>query len=336
MTLFLLGHPEDVVARELPDHLRMAPLDVGLDLADELAVGLGSHDLSTFTVDDLAHDPPPSLENSAIVPPPAWRYLGETLATGKGTRIQLCGPLVVELGGRRVEAELPGRQGRVLLAYLASTRSRRSTRAELVDALWPEGAPDAAEASLAALLSKLRRVLGPEAMEGKAELRLTLPGEAWIDVEAAGVAVHRAESAVALEQWEEGWAPARTALYVANRGFLPGYEAPWIEERRRWLDDLRLRALECVGTIGLNMGGTELAAAERAGRSLVEAAPFRESGYRLLMEALEARGNVAEALRVFDGLRVLLREELGVAPGQAAQELHRRLLTQVDAVRPSG
>lgn len=235
-----------------------------------------------------------------------------------------------------MEAELPGRQGRLLFAYLAAGRSHRSSRAELVGALWPGGAPDAADASLAALLSKLRRALGPEALEGKAELRLALPDEAWIDVEAAGRAVHRAESAVALEHWEQGWAPARTALYVANRGFLPGYEAPWIDERRRWLDDVRLRALESVGTIGLRMGGTELAAAERAGRSLVEAAPFRESGYRLLMEALEARGNVAEGLRVYDALRVLLRDELGVAPGRAAQGLHRRLLGQVDAVRPNG
>lgn len=235
-----------------------------------------------------------------------------------------------------MEAELPGRQGRLLFAYLAANRSRRSSRAELAAALWPEGAPDAAEASLAALLSKLRRALGPEVLEGKAGLRLALPDEAWIDVEAAGKAVHTAESAAALERWEQGWAPARTALYVANRGFLPGYEAPWIDERRRWLDDVRLRALECVGSIGLGMAGTELAAAERAGRSLVEAAPYRESGYRLLMEALAARGNVAEALRVYDRLRVLLREELGVAPGRAAQELHRRLLGQVDAVRPGG
>ncbi len=257
------------------------------------------------------------------------------MGSDEGTRIQLCGRLVVELEGRRVEPALPGRQGRLLLAYLAATRSRRSTRPELVAALWPEGAPDAADASLAALLSKLRRVLGP-VLEGKAELRLALPPDAWIDVEAAGVAVHRAESAVALGDWEQAWAPARTALYVANRGFLPGYEAPWIDERRRWLEDVRLRALECVGTVGLRMGGTELAAAERAGRSLIEAAPFRESGYRLLMEALEARDNVAEALRVYDGLLGVLREELGVVPGRAAQELHRRLLAQLDAVRPSG
>jgi len=29
-----------------------------------------------------------------------------------------------------------------------------------------------------------------------------------------------------------------------NRGFLPGYEAPWIDERRGLLEDVRLRALE--------------------------------------------------------------------------------------------
>ena len=252
------------------------------------------------------------------------------------TRIQLCGRLVAELAGRRVEDDLPGRQGRLLFAFLATTRARRSTRDELVAALWPDGAPDAADASLAALLSKLRRVLGPGVIEGKADVRLALPGHAWIDLEAAGVGVHRAESAVALGEWEGAWAPARTALYAANRGFLPGYDSPWIEERRRWLDDVRLRALECVGAVGLRMGRTELAAAERSGRALVEAAPFRESGYRLLMEALAARENVAEALRVYERLRVLLREELGVAPGAASQELHRALLGRLDAVRERG
>jgi SARP family transcriptional regulator, regulator of embCAB operon len=257
------------------------------------------------------------------------------LASGR-TRIQLCGRLVVELDGRRVESDLPGRQGRSLLAYLAATRVRRSTRDELVAALWPEGAPDAVDASLAALLSKLRRVLGSGKLDGKAEVRLALSPEAWIDLEAAGVGIHRAESAVALGRWEEAWAPARTALYIADRGLLPGYHAPWIEERRRWLDDVRLRALECVGTAGLHMGGTELAAAERSGRALVEAAPFRESGHRLLMEAFAAQENVAEALRVYEHLRVLLRDELGVAPGAASQELHRTLLGRLDAVRPRG
>jgi DNA-binding SARP family transcriptional activator len=49
-------------------------------------------------------------------------------------------------------------------------------------------------------------------------------------------------------------------------------------------------------------------------RRLIELAPYRETGYRILMEALEQRTNNAEALLVYDRLRVLLRDELGVAP----------------------
>jgi hypothetical protein len=43
-------------------------------------------------------------------------------------------------------------------------------------------------------------------------------------------------------------------------------------------------------------------------------------------KALAGRGNVAEALRAYERLRVLLREELGTAPSPAVQAVHRRLL----------
>jgi DNA-binding SARP family transcriptional activator len=44
------------------------------------------------------------------------------------------------------------------------------------------------------------------------------------------------------------------------------------------------------------------------------------------MEALAARGNTAEALLVYDGLRHRLRDELGAAPSAPTQSLHRALL----------
>ncbi|MDQ3741920.1 MAG: DNA-binding protein, partial [Actinomycetota bacterium] len=116
------------------------------------------------------------------------------------------------------------------------------------------------------------------------------------------------------------------ALHTAARGFLPGHDAGWVAEVRRELDEMRLRALECVGAIGLGMGGGELDAAERSGRRLVDLAPFRESGHRLLMEALAARGNVAEALLAYERVRRLLREELGIPPGRELQQVHARLL----------
>jgi SARP family transcriptional regulator, regulator of embCAB operon len=76
----------------------------------------------------------------------------------------------------------------------------------------------------------------------------------------------------------------------------------------------------------LRLGGTELATARRAARDVIKRAPYREIGYRVLMEALAEEGNVAEALWVYEKLRVLLREELGASPGREIQELHERLL----------
>ena len=95
-------------------------------------------------------------------------------------RIQLCGRVVIELDGRRVEGDLPGRQGKVLFAYLAANRRRPVGRDELMDALWPSRNPKAVESSLSALLSKLRRALGPERLDGRSSLQLQLPEHSWM------------------------------------------------------------------------------------------------------------------------------------------------------------
>jgi SARP family transcriptional regulator, regulator of embCAB operon len=81
-----------------------------------------------------------------------------------------------------------------------------------------------------------------------------------------------------------------------------------------------------VGEAGLGMGGGEADAAERSGRRLVELAPYRESGHRLLMDALAARGNVAEALLVYEALRERLRDDLGVVPGPETRAAYERLV----------
>ena len=72
----------------------------------------------------------------------------------EATRIQLCGRLIVELQGRRLEDTLRGRQGRLLFAYLALHRDRPVRRDELAEALWSgKGAPPAYESLLAPPLS---------------------------------------------------------------------------------------------------------------------------------------------------------------------------------------
>jgi len=242
-----------------------------------------------------------------------------------GARVQLCGRFVVEVNGRHLEQRLPGRQGRLLVAYLALKRGHPVDRDEMVEALWPDDVPPGAEAALRVLVSKIRSVLGPRSIGGRSELTFLL--SARIDVEDALDAVHRAESAIALQEWARAWGPALLASFVSRRRLLPDADAPWIDDWRARLDDVYDRALECYAMACLHLGGTELPGAERAARTLVDHSRFRESGYLLLMETLEARGNVAEAMRVYERLRELLREELGTIPGPAVRQLHSRLLT---------
>ncbi|MBV9194979.1 MAG: winged helix-turn-helix domain-containing protein [Solirubrobacterales bacterium] len=242
------------------------------------------------------------------------------------TQIQLCGQFAVELHGRRLEQRLPSRQGRLLFAYLALHRARAIPRDELIDALWSQAAPANAADALTVLLSKLRGALGADAIIGRASLKLALPADAKIDVEEALAAVHRAESAAALGDWGRAWSAALCAQFIAQRPLLSEHDLPWLEDWRRRLDDVLQRSLEAYGDACLGIGGCELAGAERTGRRLIALNPLRESGYRLVMQSLAQRGNLAEALRVYEQARAVLREELGIAPGPATRELHAELL----------
>jgi pentatricopeptide repeat protein len=153
-----------------------------------------------------------------------------------------------------------------------------------------------------------------------------LPAGAFVDVEAGLEALHRAESHVAAGEWAEAWGPAGIAYHVASRPLLHGHDQPWLDEWRRRLDDVRLRGLECFAEARLGLGGPTLPQAADCARQLVELAPFRETGYLILMKALAEGGNVAEALRVYDRLRLLLHDQLGIAPSPAVQSVYRRLL----------
>jgi DNA-binding SARP family transcriptional activator len=176
------------------------------------------------------------------------------------------------------------------------------------------------------LLSKLRSALGQEFFSGRGDVKLALPADAWIDIEAARAGIHSAESAQALGQWGRAWGAAQISLFVARRGFLPEEDVAWATPVRRELEDMYVRALETYAAAALHVGGAELPTAERAARELIAAAPFRESGHRTLMRALAAQGNSAEAILAFGHMREALSEELGVDPSPASLALYEKLL----------
>ncbi len=137
--------------------------------------------------------------------------------------------------------------------------------------------------------------------------------------------IHRAEAAVARQAWADAWGPSRVGLHIARRGFLPGEDAPWIDEQRDALRDIELRALECVAESSLALGPSELdqrfapAATSCVSRRIAKAATGCSCG-RSRRKATMPRRSL-----VYEHLRARPRDDLGAAPSATTQDLHRAL-----------
>ena len=199
-------------------------------------------------------------------------------------RIQLCGRFAVVIDGQATESRLPGRQGRLLVAYLAAHRAQPVERTVLLDALWPEGGAGRG-GTLTVLLSKVRPLLVPAEIRGRRTLQLVLPADSVVDLEVVMTSLHSAESAVALQDWRRAWPTALAAQYASRRRFLAEFEAPWIDDWRRELDVIYERSLACYaeaclghrghGVAGGRAGCTSPRGARPAGR---DGAPAADAG----------------------------------------------------------
>jgi len=209
-------------------------------------------------------------------------------------------------------------------------------RDELADLLWGDELPATWEKALGVLMTKLRALLEECGIDGSTALtsafgcyKLSLPAGSWIDVDAAREALERAEAELAVGDFMEAKAQGATAAALARRVFLPGEEGPWVEEKRRDLNEVLLRAVECQRDASFGAG--EFAEAVRNAEGVTRLEPFRESGYRRLMEAHAAAGNPAEALRVYERCRRFLADELGAYPSPETEAIYLDVLRAEDA-----
>ena len=238
----------------------------------------------------------------------------------------------IEAGGFELqEADLPGRQGRLLLALLVIRRSHPLTRDALAEHLWPAERPRSWDVALSALVSKLRQRLEALPPSRSAGIRtafgahqLFLPADAWVDVECAPNRLDEAEAALRDGDLNGAWVAAHTTWSITRRPFLVGEDTPWAGAFRDRLDGLRIRALNCIADVW--SARDELELAESCATEAISIEPLREEGYRRLMEIRVRRGNPAAALETYERCRRLLAAELGARPGAATEALYQRVL----------
>ena len=214
------------------------------------------------------------------------------------------------------ERSFAGRQGRRLFVRLVAIHEP-AAQPDLADDLWGPMWPAAWQSSLRALVSKLRALLAragaPDAIWSRDNTyAVTLPAMAWLDLDAAADAAHRAATAMTAHDFASacGWALAARA--IASRPLLPGEDGEWLDALRLRLTDIRLRAIECLAEIWIERG--DLALAARDATEAIGIDPFRESAHRLLIRAHLAAGDHGAAVRAYDACRRQLAEELGVEP----------------------
>ncbi|MCO8125956.1 winged helix-turn-helix domain-containing protein [Acidimicrobiia bacterium EGI L10123] len=213
---------------------------------------------------------------------------------------------------------------RRLLATLLLHRGQVVSADALAEVLWPDELPSASGASLQSQVYRLRQHLSDLAIEHRASGYV-------LDVADESVDAHRFERAVpaaaavgvddpqgALDALDEALGRWRGTPYEE----LGDTDDGRIEAER--LAELRCRAMEERFAALLRLGRADEVTPDL--EAFVARAPLRERPRELLMEALDATGRRAEALRVYDAYRRVLAEELGVEPSAHLAAHHEQLL----------
>jgi predicted ATPase/DNA-binding SARP family transcriptional activator len=236
---------------------------------------------------------------------------------------RVLGPVQVVAGSGPVELAT-GRQI-ALLSCLLIAGDEVCSRDRLIDALWGERPPATATNALQVHVHALRRRLGPERIAREAtgyRLRRE-PGE--LDLERFELLAARGRSELADGRAETAAATLRDALGLW-RG--PAYEdvryEAFAQAEVARLDELRLAALEDRIEADLALGRHRDLVSEL--EALVAAHPGSERLSGQLMLALYRSGRQTAALEVFQRARAKMRDELGLEPGPALQELQQAIL----------
>ncbi|GLZ81626.1 SARP family transcriptional regulator [Actinorhabdospora filicis] len=219
---------------------------------------------------------------------------------------------------------LSGGRLRALVARLALEPGRVVSAEALMDAIWGEGLPANGANALQALVSRVRRVVGAAALEGRAPGYVLHVGEPDVDA-------LRFERLAALGR-ERGDATLLREAEALWRGTaLDGLrDARFADAAAVRLEGLRLAAAEERLALELAAGGEVLGELE----PLAAAHPLAERLQGLLIRALYAAGRQAEALAAYDRTRDALADELGIDPSPELAGLRTRLLRQDEVLAP--
>jgi DNA-binding SARP family transcriptional activator/Flp pilus assembly protein TadD len=230
-------------------------------------------------------------------------------------RLQLLGQAKID--GSDVPLSRAPRGARLaLLALLVSDGRVGASRDRLMSLLWPELATDRARHLLRDTLYRLREAIGPDTISATGDLLILDPASVECDV-------WQFESAIATQNWAEADRLYGGALLEGSFPVDSSEFEQWLDAERARLSRLHAQCLEAVAQELASR--SEYVEAATAWRRLSAIDPYNARYAIGLMQALDATGDRAGALRHATAHTAALANDLGAAPDPGVVALAERL-----------
>ncbi|MFJ6085314.1 BTAD domain-containing putative transcriptional regulator [Streptomyces sp. NPDC092369] len=217
---------------------------------------------------------------------------------------------------------IPGPRLRTLLTALALHPGRLTTPDTLIEEIWSDTPPHDAPAALQALIARLRRTLGKDAItSAPGGYRLTATPDD-VDLFVFERLVHEGTTALSTDD-------AHTAAHTLDEA-LALWRGPALADLPDRTAATRANALHLEATRARTEAALRLGRAQEVVprlRELTTTHPYDEPLHALLIRALRHTGRTADALAAYETARHTLAEGLGADPGPQLRALHAELLT---------
>ena len=235
----------------------------------------------------------------------------------KGLELRLFGEPEFRVGGESARVKFTRPRCIEILALCALQGDRSLSRGAICGLLWPDASDEDARANLRRHLSELSTTLAPFGnllIIDRMTVRWNTSADAFVDI-------------IAFEAFASDPATYDRAVALYRGDLLSSVYEDWILAHR---DRLRSSAVQMLQTLGDDaLQARDYTRALECARRALELSEWREDSLRLLMSAMYASGNRAEALAEFDRFARTLANEMHVEPMRETLALRETILADL-------
>lgn len=242
---------------------------------------------------------------------------------GAGLHLRFFGEMQVQIAGVQI-SKLRTRKSLALLAILAMRPNRNISREWISAQLWPESDDRHANRSLRQCLFHLRKSMGLESW------RIQSVDSRNISFDVADAEIDVISFCQLLES--DSFEEQVKAIELYRGSFMDGFAEPCFLDERSRLEDKAVQAIDAASRRAIDAKNFVLAI--KLLQLGTQLDPYRESSQMLLIEALKGSNDSAGAVLAYRKFRMLLRQDLGLAPSPEIKALYARIASGAEAPTP--